>query len=58
MGEIILHPTHENYCKECIYSNKKSGTCKNEKYINNQYKVNCVWKFCPYRKTINKDLVR
>ena len=50
MGEIILYPTHEDYCKECIYNNAKLGICNNEMYNKNSYKVNCVWRFCPYKK--------
>lgn len=50
MGEIILHPCDKNYCEECIYSNRDNGTCNNEKYFKNMYKVNCEWKFCPYKK--------
>lgn len=50
MGEIILHPCDKNYCEECIYSNRDNGACNNEKYFKNMYKVNCEWKFCPYKK--------
>ncbi|MCZ0657103.1 MAG: hypothetical protein ACLT5G_10780 [Blautia wexlerae] len=49
MAKIILFPTHENYCRQCIYDGK-NGECTNEEYIKNGYKVNCVWKYCPYRK--------
>lgn len=48
MAEIILFPTHPDYCKECIYYTP-SG-CQNEEYIKNQYYVNCVWKYCKYKK--------
>lgn len=48
MCEIILHPTHKDYCKECIYNTQT--TCKNKDYINNSYKVNCVWKYCKFKK--------
>ena len=49
MAEIILFPTNENYCKECAYHNN-NGTCSNEKYNQNSYKVNCVWKYCKYKR--------
>ena len=49
MATIILFPTHRDYCKKCVYDGKR-GECKNKNYIENQYKVNCVWKYCPYRK--------
>lgn len=49
MGKIILFPTHPDYCKRCIYS-RSNGTCASEKYNENQYKVNCVWHYCKYRK--------
>lgn len=49
MGKIILFPTHPDYCKRCIYS-RNNGTCASEKYNENQYKVNCVWHYCKYRK--------
>lgn len=26
------------------------GECTNEKYLQNMYKVCCVWHRCPYRK--------
>lgn len=49
MAEIILFPTHPEYCNSCIY-HQKNGACINEKYIENQYLVNCVWHYCKYRK--------
>ncbi|MFR6160935.1 MAG: hypothetical protein ACLUJV_15660 [Blautia producta] len=49
MAEIILFPTHKDYCGKCIYSGGNGG-CKSEKYIRNAYKVCCVWKRCPYRR--------
>ena len=55
MVEIILHPCHENYCKECIFNDDVNGVCKNEKYNQNSYKVNCVLHRCIYKK-VNKYL--
>lgn len=49
MGEIILFPTHKDYCGKCEYRGMM-GECTNEKYIQNSYKVCCVWRRCPYRK--------
>lgn len=49
MAEIILHPTHPDYCKECIYSNK-NGSCSNNDYNKNSYQINCVWGYCKYKK--------
>ena len=49
MAKIILFPTHEGYCRTCAYSSG-NGTCNNKKYNEHQYEVNCVWKYCPYRK--------
>ena len=37
MAEIILHPTHPDYCRECIYDDVKFGACKNEAYKENGY---------------------
>jgi hypothetical protein len=56
MAEIILHPTHPDYCKECIYDNIKTGACTNEKYIENSYKVNCVWGYCKYKKKHKQEV--
>lgn len=53
MGRIILFPTNENYCKECVYYNGKTGICKNDKYNKNSYEVNCVLKYCKYKKLKN-----
>lgn len=50
MAEIILFPTHKDYCNECIYHNPNFGTCKNIAYNENSYKVNCVWKYCKFKK--------
>lgn len=50
MGELILFPTHEDYCKECIYHNIKFETCNNPKYNENIYKVSCVWKYCKFKR--------
>lgn len=49
MGEIILFPTHKDYCGKCECMGMM-GECTNEKYIQNPYKVCCVWRRCPYRK--------
>lgn len=49
MENIIIFPTHEDYCKKCIY-HKENGTCVNKEYQKNSYYVNCVWKRCKYRK--------
>lgn len=51
---IILHTTHPDYCKECIYSNDRDASCSNEQYKKNSYKVNCVWRYCKY-KEIHKN---
>ena len=50
MGEIILHPSHPDYCKECIYYGRSNGGCQNEEYIKNAYKVICIWKYCKYKR--------
>lgn len=50
MGKLILFPTHEDYCNECIYYNKKIETCNNPEYNDNCYKVCCVWKHCKYKR--------
>ena len=49
MAEIILHPCHPDYCKECIYSSS-NGSYKSEDYKKNAYKVNCVWHYCKYKR--------
>lgn len=49
MAEIVLFPTHKDYCGKCEYRGMM-GECTNEKYLQNMYKVCCVWHVCPYRK--------
>lgn len=49
MAEIILHPSHPDYCNECVYHGS-SGNCLSDDYNKNSYKVNCVWHFCPYKR--------
>lgn len=49
MEKIILFSSHQDYCKECVYSNE-NGTCSNRDYNKNSYKVNCVWHYCKYKK--------
>lgn len=49
MGKVYLFPTHENYCKSCIYYGQ-NGECCNADYKRNSYYVNCVWRRCKYRK--------
>ena len=55
MGEIVLHPTNKDYCNECIYNNKKNGSCDNKSYNKNSYKVNCVWHYCHCKKKHGDD---
>lgn len=52
MAEIILHPCHPDYCKECIFTayGSSNGSCQSEDYIQNIYKVNCVWHYCKYKR--------
>ena len=50
MAEIILHPCHPDYCKECIFYGSSNGSCQSEDYIQNSYKVNCVWHYCKYKR--------
>lgn len=50
MGEIILHPGHPDYCKECVFYDRKSGACHSADYIQNSYKVVCVWHYCKYKR--------
>ena len=50
MAEIILHPCHPDYCKECIFYGSSNGGCQSEDYIQNSYKVNCVWHYCKYKR--------
>ena len=54
MNNIFLFPTHEDYCKKCIY-NTEMGGCRNKEYLKNIYYVNCVWKRCPYRKASEQE---
>ena len=50
MGQnVILYPTHEGYCKECVYY-EGGGICTSKSYIKNSYMVNCVWGYCKYKK--------
>lgn len=50
MAEIILFPTHEDYCKECIFDDLDRGICKNPKYNENMYKAICKDKYCKYKR--------
>ena len=50
MSNIILFPTHEDYCRTCESHDDLYETCTNEKFINNMYDVHCVLGYCPYRK--------
>lgn len=50
MGEIILHPCHPDYCKECIFYSEEDGACKSKDYEQNSYKVVCVWHYCKYKR--------
>ena len=52
MAEIILHPAHPDYCKECMYYTPFQ--CNNEEYNKNSYYVNCVWGYCKYKKVRRK----
>ena len=55
MAEIILHPTHPDYCRECIYDDVKFGAGKNEAYKENGYYVNCIWHYCKFKKVRKKN---
>lgn len=55
MAEIILHPCHPDYCKECIYHDGKHAGCLSEDYQKNSYKVNCVWRYCKYKRIRHKE---
>lgn len=55
MAEIILHPCHPDYCKECIYHDDKHAGCLSEDYQKNSYKVNCVWRYCKYKRIRHKE---
>lgn len=50
MAEIILHPQHPDYCKECVYHDDKNGACMSKDYAQNTYKVVCVWHYCKYKR--------
>lgn len=50
MGEIILHPGHPDYCKECVYYIEGSKSCTSKEYDENSYSVVCVWHYCPYKR--------
>lgn len=50
VGEIILHPSHPDYCKECMYYSERPETCTNQKYEANMNQVICVWHYCPYKR--------
>lgn len=50
MAEIILHPQHTGYCKECVYHDDKNGDCTSKDYTQNSYKVVCVWHYCKYKR--------
>lgn len=50
MAEIILFPTHKDYCRECIFHDEHHAACKSKDYNENSYKVNCVWKYCKYKQ--------
>lgn len=41
MGEIVLFPTHKDYCGKCEYRGMM-GESTNEKYLQNMYKVCCM----------------
>lgn len=56
MAEIILHPSHPDYCNECVYHGI-FGNCLSDDYNKNSYKVNCVWHFCPYKRKKGEDTV-
>lgn len=30
MAEIILHPSHPDYCNECVYHDSEFGNCLNK----------------------------
>lgn len=53
MGQIILHPEHPDYCIECIYHDNTTGACKNKRYQAHIYEVNCVWRYCRYKRTLS-----
>lgn len=49
MAEVILHPKHPGYCKECIFHGKNSE-CLSKDYIEHSYEVACVWGYCKFKK--------
>lgn len=53
MRNIVLFPTNRDYCKECIYND--TNRCTNVNYNRNSYKVNCVWKYCKYKRVMNDN---
>lgn len=55
MAEIILHPQHPDYCKECILYDEKNGACKSKDYEQNSYKVVCIWHYCKYKRKKNTE---
>ena len=55
--KIVLHPTHPDYCNECIYRGNQ-GECKNEYYVENIYKVVCIWHICKYKKLKNRRKIK
>lgn len=55
MAEIILHPIHPDYCKECMYHGEEPETCTNTKYKENSYQIVCVLHYCPYKRKREKD---
>lgn len=50
MAEIILHPLHPDYCKECIFYDSSNAACKSEEYKAHSYEVVCVWHYCKFKR--------
>lgn len=50
MVEIILHPHHPGYCKECVFYDDKNEACTSKDYEQDSYKVVCVWRYCKYKR--------
>ena len=50
VGEIILHPSHPDYCKECVYYTEGPQSCTSKEFAENSYSVICVWHYCPYKR--------
>lgn len=50
MAEIILHSRHPDYCKECVYYDSHDQCCKSKDYGRHFSEVNCVWKYCKYKR--------